>query len=113
MHPHLIDSLSDLTPEIVKWIREANGEDVVLPNLDVEFDDFRSWGKADKLPIEYSSHSKKITVLAPPCSIHQKLENAMDSWLEEVAANLTNEEETFAHQTQYSECHVGYAFHWC
>lgn len=108
--PHLVDTLSKLTPETVKRIREGNGENVILPNLLVDFDDFRSWDQADQFPLEYSSDTKKITILAPPCPIHQKLENTMNLWLEEMARNLTNEEEKFSSQTQYSKSQVSYAF---
>ena len=95
MHsPHLINTLSKLTPEAVERIWEST----ILPNLLVGFEDFCSWHEADQLPIEYSSDTRKITILAPPCPVHQKLEDTMNICLEEMATNLTNEGEMFSSQ---------------
>lgn len=76
---------------------------MILPNLLVDLENFCSRYEADKLPIEYLSTTKKITILTPLSPIHQKLENAMNVWLEEIGTDLTNKWETFSCQTQYSK----------
>lgn len=106
----LINTLSKVTPEAVEQIRESHRENVILPNLLVDLEEFRAWDETDQLPIEYSSATNQITVLASPGPIHQYLEIAMNNWLEEVATSLTNEEERFSSRTQYSKSQASHTF---
>lgn len=101
MEALLADRIHKITPETVEKLRAVYEEGIAFQRLTVEPDDFYRWHFDHALPVEYSSTTKKIILIAPGNSVHQMLEGVMNSWFREIAGDLSSTQEEFS---AYSQC---------
>lgn len=80
---------------------------MLIDNEQVDPEEFRSLERAypgeENPSFEYDADNKKVTLLAPATPLHQKVEMAMQAWLEEVGDEISHGQDAYGCVTQYGQ----------